>query len=312
MKRHPITKGIQKIELESWKEFYELIATDFADSPAYVYRGQADAAWPTFSSLDRWEQQHPTKPNRAGKNRPEFLCHPVTRDVHLRRFRQAVRSIAPFDLPKEEEGPAWALAQHHGLRTPLLDWSLSPFVALYFAFEDELIARDRELLEPEHRAVLALSTSVIPKEDHGAQSKSGYVPRVYSPSGPVSRRLLAQSSIFLEMPAKVDLETFISEHFADETERPGSRPRAVLKKIVIRNLDRLDCLQMLNRMNINRMTLFPDLDGAARYINDLWDLDPDNTLGYFEDTDYAASSRTHQPNPRRPKKNTKARRPRSE
>ena len=31
-------------------------------------------------------------------------------------------------------------------------------------------------------------------------------PRVYSPSGPVSRRLLAQSSLFVMMPEHRDLE----------------------------------------------------------------------------------------------------------
>ena len=34
--------------------------------------------------------------------------------------------------------------------------------------------------------------------------------------------------------------------------------------------DRHDCLAALNKMNINHMTLFQDIDGAAKYINSLW------------------------------------------
>jgi hypothetical protein len=276
MQRWPIENGIESIELDGWNEFYALIASDFVSVPAYVFRGQADRRWKVESSLDRWERKHSSV---------------VSREVHLRAFRQAIRAMSPVGAQREDDALSWALAQHHGLRTPLLDWSLSPFVALFFAFEHELLERDDQLTRPEQRAVFALSTSAIAQgqgsdnDDAGRPGKRGIFPRVYSPSGPVSQRLLAQSSLFLMMPEKTDLETFIREHLDQLPQADGQA--AILKKICIPNHDRRDCLKMLNKMNINRLSLFPDLDGAARYINDLWDLGFDSALGQFEDADYA-------------------------
>jgi hypothetical protein len=88
------------------------------------------------------------------------------------------------------------------------------------------------------------------------------------------------------MPEHTDLETVIKEHWYSLSGSSRNRGTAILKKFRIPTTGRRDCLKMLNKMNINRLTLFPDLDGAARYINGLWDLDFDSGLGDFEDAHY--------------------------
>jgi FRG domain-containing protein len=70
---------------------------------------------------------------------------------HLDAFRRAARGRrGPFPAKLENENEVWALGQHHGLATPLLDWTESAFVALYFAFAEEATSSTGE------RAVWAL------------------------------------------------------------------------------------------------------------------------------------------------------------
>jgi hypothetical protein len=54
------------------------------------------------------------------------------------RFRQdAHRGLAPFVVPSNDYVLNWwPLMRHYGAPTRLLDWSLSPYVALYFAVEE--------------------------------------------------------------------------------------------------------------------------------------------------------------------------------
>jgi hypothetical protein len=269
----PIQHGIQEWALKSWTEFCKLIATHFEDAPAYIFRGQADAKWKLKSSLDRLEDQYPRSDYRTKRVSHQLDCPPANRETHLRAFRQAVRGRPGVAPPPADDSECWALGQHHGLATPMLDWTLSPFVALFFAFEEKNDA--------EQRAVFAVSSSVIKEKD----SRDDPAPLPFLPTNEASYRLLVQAGLFLKMPRNTELEDYVRSHFDTESSPQNSSARAVLMKIRIVNneVDRAACLKMLNKMNINRMTLFPDPDGAARYINALWEIDFDTSLGYIAD-----------------------------
>jgi FRG domain len=260
-KRPRVRDGIQEFELDSWKDFFQLGTELFALAPAYIYRGQADYAWPIVSRLDRLENEHPRRKHLGGKNPEFFDTSPYSEDEHLAAFRRAIRGRGVSTPLTDEE--YWALGQHHGLATPLTDWTRSPYMALYFAFEDATSTG--------HRAVYALSTHAIQENLRGDNSDIGVV----SPMSDCNYRLVSQAAVLVRLTRRKNLESYVRERFADDSHR------GVLVKIKIPNADRIDCLVALNKMGINRMVLFPDIDGAAKHVNSLWEPGREDSIAYF-------------------------------
>ena len=280
VQRPDVREGVSEVALDSWGQFAPCIATM---GPAIIYRGQADAEWKIESTLDRHERRFPTKYINEGGRQVELPCRPVPRDKHFGAFKEAVRGKRGSNPQDLSENEWWALAQHHGLATPLLDWTYSPFVALFFAFEEEgyIDWPGPTFHKPKKRAVYAASYHVA-----GNDIEAKSVPFVFSPRHEITHRLGSQSGVFMRMPKGADLEASVRARYVGETPSSSNHhAQAYLYKITIpsENADRLACLKFLNKMNINRMSLFSDLDGAARYVNSLWEIDFDTALGYLPD-----------------------------
>jgi hypothetical protein len=253
MDNSPIQDGVAEVRLAHWKEFTQFVEERLLTGPAYVCRGQAHYDWPLVSSLDRLERQYPRRCSPRGDDANSVASVPLTESEHLTAFKRAIAGRRGINPPSLSDDQYWALGQHHGLATPLLDWTRSPFVAKFFSFEEEADP------QPTYRGVYALSTSAIDHRAAGPQDA-----QVISVISDDNGRLVHQGGLFLKMPRHTDLESYIRQRFQGEVER------AILIKVRIPNVDRHECLVMLNKMNINRMTLFPDIDGAAQYVNSLW------------------------------------------
>lgn len=285
-----IKNGMLIHKLVSWENFVDFVKSPEYSWPTLIYRGQTNSDWKVESTLDRMEKRYPTKPNLGGGIPKFFDCPRVERPLQRKRFKEMARGrIGMHISPNEDEW--WGLAQHHGLATPLLDWTYSPLVALFFAFEEEKCDCKGILEKPNNRAVFALAHHLLPKEADA--------PRAFAPSEHASYRLTNQGGLFLRMPAPeienggtklkhIDLETYVERKFESETYKmPSSsgkgnlHPNAILQKFIIPNKDRGECLRFLDYANINRASLFPDLDGAARYVNDLWEVNFDKAIGYI-------------------------------
>jgi hypothetical protein len=259
-----IEDGIQIIRLSSWRDFYELITQHDLDHSEFIWRGQRTASWPLQSSLDRFiVTEDPRDRMKLARQ-------------HLSRFKLASRGRrgnTPSLISSESEW--WALAQHNAMMTPLLDWTDSPFVALYFAFEKDVNGVATE------RAVWGLADT-LSKNREIEEAPEGHLRaplEFFRPMQDENARLVSQAGLFTKLPLGITVEQWIKENYKNETKQVS------LMKIVIPDLNREECLRTLNRMNINHLSLFPDLYGAGKHCNKALEISKYSALNAGSDMD---------------------------
>lgn len=250
--------GSIAFRLTSWSRFADLLDAEVFNAPAaargnYIWRGQRRGDWSLSSSLDRLFGKLDLL--AAGANVLEERSH-----EHLEAFKYASRGRRGQNPPALSDNEWWALGQHYGLATPLLDWSRSPFAAVYFAFEE--LTTDAT----ECRVVYGLDQRAVDVKNYeianGPSVERGRIPVIdfIDPLSDDNPRLVSQGGLFTRAPIGMPIERWVAQAFEGI-----SAP--VLVRIEIPNRDRIACLRSLNRMNINHLSLFPDLSGASRSTN---------------------------------------------
>ncbi len=275
--------GCGQIELDSWQHYFDYVHQEMLNygNGTSVWRGHRCDNWSLESTLDRLVK----RAQIPMAEQDHF------RRSHLEQFIFAARGRRGSNPPNiEEENNWWALGQHHGLASPLLDWTTSPFVAAYFAFiglgQDQtghraVFALHREGVEAKVAELIKAEEEVAVEADlqraqaEQPQSSSDGYPRLISvsrncsvcpqvefirPLSDENQRLVNQGGLFTRAPDATTLESWVQKNYDDPE-------NCILVKLLIPDKDREECLKTLNRMNINHLTLFPDLYGASKFCN---------------------------------------------
>ena len=239
----PVAK-ITPTELTTWANFKKWINDVRTKNQGSIFRGHGSSTYRLKTTLCR-----------AGRNRLERYCAET-----LSEFQPEVETVLNMRI-NLKDGDDYAmllgLAQHHGLPTPLLDWTRSPYIAAFFAFSDA-IEKDFDSKKNGSIRIYQLTNEFIQK----MQSPSVTVP-FYRPYiaplriGPRNNmRLQAQQGHFL-VTNLADIESHIRKiEITDE--------KQYLSAVDLPIACASEALQDLAFMGLTAATLFPGLDGLCR------------------------------------------------
>ena len=274
---------------KSWEDFLTWMG-QLQDS--WCFRGQRESAWTLRTSLDRAVR---VRYENVKVETPDGHHFVHSGHYHLDRFeeesnllfrfKQQAHQLIPHTPPPDDKASWFALMQHHGAPTRLLDWTASPYVALYFAIED----KPQEKSDGDEKAdgeeddgysavwAIDLNWLELKKQKHlesiDAKERTAYlnglleqrneplIVKIDPPHG--NERMSAQQGFFLwklyETTPFFD-QILISMMLDPIQERP------VIRKLKVGGDLRIEFLERLRHMNIHRGSLFPGLDGFCKWL----------------------------------------------
>jgi hypothetical protein len=292
-----VKNGVWNIECDSWKKFEDRMEEFKRPNYKYIWRGQSceEILKPSIyrdpTPNDETIRQHLyqfRKDMSGGDALEEFLERskkertPEFREV-LSEYYNMIHPKKDDNDPKENYGKDfiddiyWAIGQHHGLRTPLLDWTMDPYKALFFAF----CAWKKE---DTNRVVFGLAETSRRLLKNGCPKKRyielltnlNFVQRILDSSGsphalkeiisPMFDRIKAQDGIFSKSLKKESVEEHAQRCYS-EFKKKCKQEIVFLIRILIPNTVRKEFLQKLEEKGITYKTMYPDLQGAALHCN---------------------------------------------
>ena len=260
--------------LETWKEFcleVDRILEESATAsprPFYptLFRGLGDENWRLETTLERWcdreKLDFPTLKRYyqvALASKPtleSFTKRKWRRIPNLPRFHKLIedRSLTWLDMKMNPHPPIWeyfAYLRHCGLPSPLLDWTVSPYVAAFFALSEPPANSSR------------VAVVVLRSGPNFGGSSDAHLFVVGPYIGTHARHFLQKSrySICTRFDDADGDYQFVRQE--DGLEQ-GLAPYGEIRKLTLPIAERTIALRHLDAMNISEFSLYGSEDSLVR------------------------------------------------
>ncbi len=226
----------------------------------YVFRGMSDSSWPLQTSLERLK----SPPDRV-------------EGALLRSFRKYAPRGA---FAENSDWEVLSVAQHNGLPTRVLDWSVSPLVAAHFATaEREYCSKDSVIWCVD---AIALRDLVLPRKVSKplrSAPAAVYDVRLLGKRYPRLKKFdaLKKEVCVLFEPPSIDSRIAAQFGILSAMNGPGLshdqyfREKIVLHpelvhRVVIAAAAKSEIRDMLDQHNVNERMLFPGMPGLCDWL----------------------------------------------
>lgn len=242
------------VELESWESFEQQVSLMISDWgklraegkynqwATLRFRGHADAKWKLETTLERFTK----KPSWSQEQ-----YYKTIRDI-----RPAIISLTGkhWDIPEFDDGKLapsgyefMIYLRHHGFPSPLLDWTRSPYVAAFFAFQPQ---------EQPESGKVAIYSYLEDFESSGIATDSNEpTVRGLGPYAVTHKRHYAQQCEYSICEQIIDGNYVYGSHENPKFGDPNSGLGPV-KKYILPASERAKALSCLHRMNVTAFSLF--------------------------------------------------------
>jgi hypothetical protein len=285
---------IRSLPIGNWKDVERAFDSFSRDRAQWIFRGLTNDAYDLETTLDRdvgtlWGDSRALSSKNPGVRRGELrrvlqggpakqAMWKVERRL-LREFTRQYHHVADASSTPEDALESLSIMRHYGAPCRLLDFTYSWFVALFFALDGargaaSVWAIDMDWLDREVRSARQRILSPTARRLYGddAQLRKDATAEAILWAKPAKRgvvalnprrlnpRLVVQQGVFL---CPLDVSAPFIDNLGALLTRSGGRGR-IKRYVISEDADtRRGLLRRLQRMNMNRATLFPGLDGFA-------------------------------------------------